>query len=175
MLKIEIVLILTGLVLCGCSRVSSEPRTTRHTEGIKGQLIGREELVDAGNTTPEAAWESRYWARARGDYDAVIAATVPEMVETAKGWMGDKAEFREKSKKEFDGFKGIQILARKDLATNRVELKYEFAFGFREETKIVEMVKIDGAWRSGATRGWEESWDEGSVAEAGSEAGRIRL
>src|SRR5688572_28555950 len=102
-----------GLVICGCSRVSSEPRTTRHTERIKGQLIGKEELVDAGNTTPEAAWESRYWARARGDYDAVIAATVPEMVEAAKGWMGDKTTFRAKSKEEFAGFKGIQILARK--------------------------------------------------------------
>jgi hypothetical protein len=83
--------------------------------------------------------------------------------------------FREKSKKEFDGFKGIQILARKDLATNRVELKYEFAFGNREERKIVEMVKIDGAWRSGATRGWEASWDAGSAPEPGSEAGRIKL
>ena len=51
---------LLGLVACGCSRVSSEPRTTRHTERIKGQLIGREELVDA-----------------------------------AKGWMGDEATFRE--------------------------------------------------------------------------------
>src|SRR5687768_1198639 len=166
-------LLLFALVLCGCSRVSSEPRTTRHTEKIKGQLIGREELVDAGNTTPEAAWESRYWARARGDYDAVIAATVPEMVEAAKGWMGDNATFRAKSKEEFAGFKGIQILARKDLAADRVELKYEFAFGNREERKIVEMVKIDGAWRSGATRAWEASWDEGSVAEPGSEAGRI--
>ena len=163
--KNAIVIMLIGMVLFGCSRVSSEPRTTRHTERIKGQLIGREELVDAGNTTPEAAWESRYWARARGDYDAVIAATVPEMVEAAKGWMGDKATFRAKSKEEFAGFKGIQILARKDLASDRVELKYEFAFGNREETKIVEMVRIAGTWRSGATRAWEASWDEGSRLE----------
>ena len=174
-MKHAVVILLCALFICGCSRVSSEPRTTRDTERIKGQLIGREELVDAGNTTPEAAWESRYWARARGDYDAVIAATVPEMVETAKGWMGDKATFREKSKKEFDGFKGIQILARKDLAADRVELKYEFAFGNREERKIVEIVKIEGAWRSGATRAWEAGWDEGSVAEPGSEMGRIKL
>ncbi|MGZ8900572.1 MAG: hypothetical protein ACXW3Z_10795 [Limisphaerales bacterium] len=172
-MKSTLILLLVGMLLCGCSQASSGPRTTRHTEKIKGQLIGLEQLVDAGNTTPEAAWESRYWARARGDYDAVIAATVPDKVEAAKAWMGDKATFRAKSKEEFAGFKGIQILARKDLASDRVELKYQFVFGQRDETKIVEMVKIDGAWRSGQTRAYEASWDKGSTPEPGSEAGRI--
>jgi hypothetical protein len=46
-----------------------------------------------------------------------------------------------------------------------VELKYKFEFGERQETKIVEMVKIEGAWKSGQTRAWEASWDEGSQPE----------
>jgi hypothetical protein len=79
--------------------------------------------------------------------------------------MGDKATFRERSQAEFATFKGLQILARKDLAPNRVELKYHFAFGKREETKIVEMVKIEGAWKSGQTRAHDASWDEGSQPE----------
>ena len=164
-MKNLLIIVVSSLLLCATSRSGSAPRTTPATETIKGQLIGLEQLVDAGNTTPEAAWVSRYWARAQGDYDAVIAATVPDKVDTAKEWMGDKATFHDRSQAEFASFKGIQILARKNVARDKVELKYHFAFGEREETKIVEMVKIDGAWRSGQTRAHDASWDEGSQPE----------
>jgi len=147
---------------------STGPRTTPATESIKGQLVGRAELVDAGNTTPEAAWESRYWARAIGDYDAVIAATEPEAVPVAKAWMRDKATFHARSQAEFASFQGIQILARKDLASDRVELKYQFAFQEGPaslETKIVVMAKVNGVWRCAETRASDASWDEGSRPE----------
>jgi uncharacterized protein YchJ len=164
-MKNPLIILLSGLLICGCSRPSSGPRTTSATESIKGQLVGLAQLVDAGNTTPEAAWESRYWARAHGDYDAVIAATIPQAVDGAKAWMGDKATFRARSQKEFATFQGIQILARKNLASDKVELKYQFAFqngSSPQQTKIVEMVKINGAWRSGQTRAHDASWDDGS-------------
>jgi hypothetical protein len=147
------------------SRSRTNPRTTASTESIKGQLISPAQLVDAGNTTPEAAWESRYWARAKGDYDAVIAATDPQKVDAAKAWMGDKATFRARSQEEVASFR---IFARKNLASDRVELKYQYAFqngSTRQQIKIVEMVKINGAWRSGQTRAYDASWDEGSQPE----------
>jgi RNA polymerase sigma factor (sigma-70 family) len=131
-------------------------------------VVGRDQLVDAGNGSPEAAWESRYWARAQGDYDAVIAATDPQKVDIAKAWMGDKATFRDRSQTEFAQFKGLQILARKNVANDRVELKYQFAFGenpTRQETKIVEMVKMEGGWKSGQTRAYDPSWDDGRQPE----------
>lgn len=165
MVKTTFTIILSGLLLCGCSRPASGPTTTPATPSIKGQLFSLGQLVDAGNATPEAAWETRYWARAQGDYDAVIAATDPRMVDAAKAWMGDKEAFRAKSQKEFDSLKGFQILARKDLANDKVELKYQFGFGAREETKIVEMVKIGSAWKSGQTRAYDEGWDAGSQPE----------
>jgi hypothetical protein len=164
-MKNTLFIILSSLLLSSCGRTNSGPRTTSATESIKGQLISREQLVDAGNTTPQAAWESRYWARAQGDYDAVIAATDPRQVDAAKAWMGDKATFRARSQTDFDSFKGFQILARKNLASDRVELKYQFGFGARQETKIVEMVKIEGAWKSGQTRGYDATWDDGSQPE----------
>ena len=164
-MKNTLIITLTSLLLCGYLRASSGPRTTPATETIKGQLIGLAQLVDAGDATPEAAWISRYWARAQGDYDAVIAATHAPKVDAAKAWMGDKATFHERSKTEFASFKGIQILARKNLAGDRVELKYHFAFGEREETKIVQMVRIEGAWKSGQTRVHDASWDDGSQPE----------
>ena len=159
------IIALSSWLLCVVSPSSFGQRTTPATENIKGQLIGLAQLVDAGDATPEAAWVSRYWARAQGGYDAVIAATQPKVVDAAKAWMGDRATFRDTSRAEFASFKGIQILARKNLAGDRVELKYKFAFGERRETKIVEMVKMEGAWKSGQTRAWDASWDDGSQPE----------
>jgi hypothetical protein len=164
-MKSTLLIALWTLFLCGLSASGFGQRTTRSTARIKGQLIGRAQLVDAGDATPEAAWVSRYWARAQGDYDAVIAATQPKMVNVAKAWMGDRATFRERSRAEFASFKGIQILARKNIARDRVELKYRFAFGKRRETKTVEMVKMKGAWKSGETRAWDPRWDNGSEPE----------
>ena len=164
-MKSTLIIFLSSLLLCGYLRASSGPRTTPATESIKGQLVSLAQLVDAGDATPEAAWVSRYWARAQGDYDAVIAATHPQKVDAAKAWMGDKETFSARSQAEFASFKGIQILARKNLANDKVELKYHFAFGEREETKIVEMVKVGGAWKSGQTRVYESSWDDGSQPE----------
>ena len=133
------------------ARPSPVPRTTWRTGSIKGQFFGPGQLVDAGNATPEAAWESRYWARAMGDYDAVIAAAVPQAVPTAKDWMGDKATFGARSREEFASFQGFQILARKDLSSDKVELKYHFTFtkgqqsSARQQTKIVIMINVNGA------------------------------
>ncbi len=150
------------------ARVSYGARTTAATGGVRGQLFGLGQLVDAGNTTPEAAWESRYWARAMGNYDAVIAATEPEAMDTAKSWMGDKETFRERSQGEFAALQGFQMLARKDLSSDRVELKYQFGFGRgadSQKTKIVLMVKNNGAWRVAQTRGYDPSWDADSQPE----------
>ena len=168
-MKNTLIIALSSLLLCGFSPFSFGQRTTPATESIKGQLIGLAQLVDAGDATPEAAWVSRYWARAQGDYDAVIAATVPEGVNGAKAWMGDKATFRTGSQEEFASLLGFQILARKNLASDRVELKYQFAFGdnpTRQETKIVEMVRLEGTWKSGQTRPYDPGWDAGSQPEA---------
>jgi hypothetical protein len=164
-MKTAILIMMLGLFICGCSHSSSGPRTTSATKIVKGQSFGLAQLVDAGNTTPEAAWESRYWARAKGDYDAVIVATDPQAVNAAKAWMGDKATFRARSREEFASLKGFQILARKDLADDIVELKYQFTFENHLETKIVEMVKLNGAWRCRQTSGYNANWDEGSQAE----------
>lgn len=161
-MKNTCILLLSSLLVYVPLSSSAAPRTTPATETIKGQLIGLPELVDAGDATPEAAWVTRYWARAQGDYDAVLAATVPEKVKVAKAWMGDKESFRARSQKDFASFKGIQILARKSLSSDKVELKYRFAFGKRRETKIVEVIQMDGAWKSGQTRAYDPSWDVGS-------------
>lgn len=145
------------------------PLKTAATGTIKGQFLARGQLVNAGNTTPEDAWESRYWARSQGDYDAVLAGNVSQADDTAKAWMGDKATFRARSQKEYvTSFQGFQILARKDLSSERVELKYLFPFqgnSTSQQIKIVTMIKINGAWMCSQTRAHDASWDAGSQLE----------
>lgn len=160
----------TPIVIKQIRRHSDAPvlRTTAATGDIKGQFFGPGKLVDAGNATPEAAWESRYWARAQGDYDLVIAGTDPKAIDVAKAWMGEKTGFHSRSQEEFSSFQGFQILARKDLATNKVELKYQF--GFQEDrssqqTKIVTMEQVNCVWRCAQTRIYDASWDAGSAPE----------
>ena len=160
---------LTRLAAAAKTNAATAQRQGVDTNWVNAILVvGRDQLVDAGNATPEAAWASRYWARAHGDYDTVIAATDPQKVDVAKAWMGDRETFRERSQTEFGSFKGLQILARKNVASDRVELKYQFAFGdgpTRQETKIVEMVKVEGAWKSGQTRAYDATWDDASQPE----------
>lgn len=150
------------------ARVRPIPHTTAATDGIKGQFFTVDQLVDAGNVTPEAAWESRYWARAKGDYDAVIAGTDPQAIAGAKSWMRDRATFHTRSRRDFASFRGFQILARKDMASDRVELKYSFGFlgdSPSRQTKVVTMVRVDGVWRCAQTRSYDSNWDIGSQPE----------
>jgi RNA polymerase sigma factor (sigma-70 family) len=138
---------------------------------VKGQLFGQGQLINAGNTTPEDAWESRYWARAQGDYDGVLARNLPQGDEVAKEWMGDKSTYRTRSQKEFTTtFQGFQILARKDMADGSVELKYRFTSQDKTDTKtapskIVTMMQVNRAWLCAGTRAYDESWDAGSQPE----------
>ena len=112
--------------------------------------------------------ESGFWMQSTGDYDAVMASTEPKTQADAQGWLGDKATFRARSQTMFTSFQGLQILARKTVAADRVELKYQFSFKnppAPKVTKIIEMVKVNGAWRGGHTRAYDASWDDGSEAE----------
>jgi len=144
------------------------PRTTPATASIHGQVLSPAQLVDAGNTTPEAALETRFWARAIGDYAGVLAATDPQVRPVTKAWMGDRATFRRRSQDDFGSIKGVQIVARKDLAGDKVELEYQLTYVDPQTppfAKIDEMVKFNGAWFSSQTRSNDASWDVASQPE----------
>lgn len=78
--------------------------------------------------------------------------------------MGDRATFHSGSPKQFaTTFQGFQIQARKDLADDKVELKYWFGFeNGLNQTKVVTMVKTNGVWLGARTRLHDASWDAGS-------------
>jgi hypothetical protein len=152
--KAWIVAFLTGIILLAVfliylalktlprSAGPSGARTTPATESIRGQYIGLAQLVDAGNTTPEAALESAFWAMANGN----------------------------------SSIKGLQILARKTLADDRVELRYHIDHTdswnrLHGQTttnnfdQILLLVKNGGAWKFAGKTAYTTNWDEGSRPE----------
>ena len=150
--NVKIAAVLTGTILLATFPIylvfktatgsgSSGARTTPATESIQGQYIGLAQLVDAGNTTPEAALESAFWAMANGN----------------------------------PFIKGLQILARKTVADDKVELRYHIDHinswnHFRQPTtnnfdQILLLVKKDGAWKISHKRAYATNWDEGSQPE----------
>jgi hypothetical protein len=73
-----------------------------------------------------------------------------------------------KSQGSIDSFQGLQILARKTVASDKVELKFQFSrrnLAVPQKTKIVEVAKINGVWKVGINRPYEASWDGGSEPE----------
>ena len=155
---------------------SSGARTTPATESIQGQYITGAELVDAGNTTPEAALEFTFWAAANGNYDDIIASYVPQMRKKVKGWLGDKNEFAIYARIRFMPFKGLQILARKTVADDKVELRYHIDHTdswnrLHGETttnnfdQILLLVKKGGAWKFAHKSAYTTNLDEGSQPE----------
>ena len=151
--NVRIVAILAGTILLAAFPIylvfktatgsgSSGARTTPATESIQGQYIGLAQLVDAGNTTPEAALESVFWAMVNGN----------------------------------PSIKGLQILARKTVADDQVELRYHIdhtdswnrLHGQTTTNKfdqILLLVKKDGAWKISHKRAYATNWDEGSQPE----------
>ena len=165
-------LFLVVVLFSGCSRSGSEARTTTATTSIKGQVLGLSQLVDAGNTTLEAAFESGWWASARGDYAADVASWIPAMQAQEKQWNGDKAQYAAQMKTKFARFKSLQIKARKTVADDQVELKYQFEFENQNPNqpavhvnKLVSMVKVGGAWKCAKTLAYNPDWDAGSQPE----------
>lgn len=156
----------------GCSGSGYGPRTTSATAKIKGQYMDGRHLTDAGNTTPEAALETSFWASSKGDYGADVAFYTPQMQEQVRRWDGNKTEFASKMKCKFSRFKGLQIIARKAVANDTVELRYAFAFASQRTNpenvpmeKIACLVKIQGAWKCAETRSYSADWDAGSTPE----------
>ena len=162
------VLLLVASLFSDCSRSTSKSRTTPATESIKGQYIGPTQLVDAGNTTPEAALETGFWATANGNYDAVIGGYIPEMRKEVEGWYGGKDKFMG-HKKKFESFKGLQIVARKAVADDKIELRYYCEFQYQPASKrtdqIQSLVRIGSAWMLTDKTAYTINWDEGSQPE----------
>jgi len=149
------------------------------SRGAPGRYITKDELAFVGYTTPEAAVESTTWAMIHGTYEQANAGLSPELQQDEQ----KNAEAREHFERTQAGmagiFKGMQVIARKAVTGDRVELKIKFdadpmpGGGPAQPPFVIQpMVKVGSEWRfGGSTRPYSGQWEEDGRIEPPSEAG----
>jgi hypothetical protein len=122
-----------------------------------GDFIPKEQLVNAGTATPEAALQTFLAAVASGNFDQVLATMPPDFTgDKASG----RASFEKAIQQEGGRLKGVQITAKRVLSDNKVELQLlVFEEGKAAVLAIHRMVRIGNEWRFDQSVGGGDSWE----------------
>lgn len=150
------------------SQPAIQRETSRTVSHPPGTYVSKDQLTFAGYATPETALETITWTIMNGTYDQANEGLSPAML---AGELNDKQgreQFESGQMKMEQLFKGMQIVAKKLLTDDKVELKVRLDAdpvpGQQHDMPpfmIQPMVKIGDAWKiGGSTRGHEESWEE---------------
>lgn len=134
-----------------------------------GQYLSVNEFAFAGYATPEAALETLHWAMVKGTLEQANDTLAPDM-RPKSVTQSDRDHFETMRARLAPGVKGFQIVAKKILARDKVELKTrddynleamkKLAAPLPPEYMIQPMVKINGEWKlGGSTREWTPNWD----------------
>jgi RNA polymerase sigma factor (sigma-70 family) len=138
-------------------------------EAGAGRYLSSDQLANVGHATPEAGLQTITWAMIKGTFDDVNKTVSPELLgEELKNPDKARAQFEQSQKKMAPLFKGMQIVARKVLAEDKVELKIKMDAdpipGSKAPTPpymVQPMVKVGDEWKlGGSTREHKPKWDE---------------
>lgn len=145
-----------------------------HAAWPPGTYITKDLLSPAGYDSPEAALQTTMYAMVKGTYELANESLAPQLLIAEPPTAEAKKEFDRNRDTNSPFFKGMQILARKEVANDRVELKVKIESNpnpaaWDEKTNRVllqTMTNIGDAWKlGGSTREWAEDWDkEGNVS-----------
>ena len=142
-----------------------------HTQPLHaaGTYVLKSQFVFAGYATPEAALESMIWAFFNGDYDVAMSSVGPkDQADLKKQFGGNPKRFKSEMRRESTQFNGAQILARKILSADKVELKFQIVTpggsGGRVTTNcmIQPLAKIGNEWKliKSETTQYKTNWDQ---------------
>lgn len=158
--------VLAGIVFFFWQRGLHLPRA--QTPQAPGTFILKNQLVFAGYKTPEAALESMVWASMHGDYDAHLASIPPEEQAEIIKRVGSPARFKSQAAKRSSQLRGFEIMARKNVSSDNVELKIQIVETGGDynqgETNLVifTAVKIGNEWkfdRADYISDYETNWN----------------
>jgi RNA polymerase sigma factor (sigma-70 family) len=153
--------------------------STKPTSHSPGAYILIGQLNNAGRSTPEAAFETQAWAMVNSNYEEALESFTPERKAAELERADDREDFLKASHMVSGTMKGIQIMAKKILSADRVELKVKNAFDVEmmrqfiktipsglptnlpSGTNVVPLVKIGDEWKmdTSASPTYEEKWD----------------
>jgi RNA polymerase sigma factor (sigma-70 family) len=139
--------------------------TTPHPPG---SYIAKDQMQNAGYATPEQALETITSVMMNGPYEQVTQGLSPEMLAAETRDPAGKSGYERRRSTLAPLFKGIQFVAKKILAEDRVELKMKMDVDAEmkklspdnPEFLIQPMMKIGDQWKiSGSTREYTSKWD----------------
>ncbi len=142
------------------------PPAAHPTPIAPGQYIARDQLTFAGFATPEATLQSFMWNMTiNGDYEQLLSTLTPEGRAKKIADPDDREEFKDAHKSRGPQFAGMQLLARKTVSDDRVELKWKMDSqpnsGWKGGTTIQAFVKTGEEWKilddDVNDRGWGKS------------------
>ena len=134
-----------------------------------GAYLVKNQFAYAGYATPEAAFESMLWAYLNGDYDMVMSSIGPkDQADLKKQFGGNPKRFQSQMRRASTQFKGAQILARKTVSADKVELKFQIVApgdsGGRVTTNCIiqPLVKIGNEWKlvMNENTQYKTNWDQ---------------
>ncbi len=138
-----------------------------------GHYLGRKQVVFTGHATPEATLQSMVWAAINGDGDKAFACLGPEDQADIGKKPNGRRQFNARIKDYAQIIKGVQIMARKGLADDKVELKFKLDTSAQPKNGgpipdflVQPLVKFGDEWKlCGSTKPYTPDWDNGSQPE----------
>ncbi len=136
-----------------------------------GRYISKEQMTFAGYATPDAALESTIWTMMNGTYEQVIASLGEDLLKHESEDPKGREDFETGRKMMFPAFKGMQVLARKTVREDRIELKVRMDAGPLSNGEamppmmIQPMVKVGNEWKQSNGREYEPEWDDGAQTQ----------
>lgn len=132
-----------------------------------GRFISRDELVFVGRATPEEALQSMTWAAVKGTYEETVASFSPELQQRMADPKIREAMEQDRVASQ-KSLQGMQILARKSLGEDTVELKVKLEqdvttgeSGRRlPDLSIVKMIKVGDDWKYSQIGRDVQEWDQ---------------
>ncbi|HEY5042018.1 MAG TPA: sigma-70 family RNA polymerase sigma factor [Verrucomicrobiae bacterium] len=137
-----------------------------------GGLVSKDRLVNVGFQTPESAFQTYLSAMFSGQFDQVVAAMPSELQpqvntqESRKQFEDQQA--RPEMRSQRDNFQGMQILAKKAVSDDKVDLQtIIFENDKSPDISIEHMVKNGDEWKYAGSASYDQrSWNQATNVEA---------
>ncbi|MGD0536446.1 MAG: sigma-70 family RNA polymerase sigma factor [Verrucomicrobiota bacterium] len=137
--------------------------------GKTAGYLTKDQLAFVGFATPETAFESAVWAIMNGNYDVTRQSMSPDMLKEAEKDPNFRAGLEAAPSNFGTLIKGVQMMAKKTLADDQVELKVWMGGQYSGGPSapgagnffIQPLVKIGNEWKmSGSSRGVSPDWEQ---------------
>jgi len=155
-------------------QASQQLATTRNSAqptGNAGAYLSKEQLAFVGYATPEAALQSLTWVCINGafeDFKAAVIPQQPERIDEPK----DREKFEEERKAKWAALQGTQLVAKKLLADDKVELKVRLDVALPDQQSakpifvVQPMTKVGDEWKaSGSGMKYQEDWERAGLIQ----------